>query len=572
MEELIRWLDANKISYKQIDNEVVEIEGFGKIYAADLSSVKTIFRGTEGHLEFNLTENPQVLLAEGISNIAFPFGNNWYYYNLTEGFRFNILKYVGKRQPAKIKVPFVNLGVHTPYELLNGSGDISTWVKKAKYLGMGAIGICDRNTMAATLNLQKACQREGVKPVFGYTLTLEHDGEKADMKVYCQSMRGLRNLLRMQKEIMVDSENRTLSLGGLLAGAEGNVLVLGKLAPYWMQRNPRILTALQSAFDKVFYQVDLSAYKAERIDAEALFAAKFFFDHFYDPQGKAFAVEPVLICDAYYPDKDDAGNKVLLNKIAGGAAHRQSDDQYFKDIDEHYARFASIFDGDKWDLDALFERMCAHTVEIAGNATARYQTERNFMPRYDLTPQEKQKYGNKRRMFLSLLEEGFKRLVPKGMEEEYRKRLDYEVYILESTDNVDYLLIQFDTVNWARANGILVGCGRGSAGGSLVLYLLGITLIDPIKYDLLFERFLLPERAGLYPDEVTVLAGTLASVNTVRVRLADGKAYVFDKDAKLRVMREGRGRTVYADELLPGDDIIFDNRDLLMLNEEGDGC
>lgn len=573
MKELTGWLDANKIAYKQIDHEVVEIEGFGKVYVADLKEVNSIFRGTEGRLEFNLTENPHVLMEEGIFFVAFPFGKNWYYYNLREEFKLNILKYIGKRQPSRIQVPFVNLGVHTPYELLNGSGEIAAWVKKAKYLGMDALGICDRNTMAATLNLQKECDKEGIKPIFGYTFTFEHEGEKADMKIYCQSRQGLANLLRIQKEIMVDSPRRTLSLQGLLRRGEGNVLVLGKLSSYWMEKNPLVIRDMHAAFDKVFYQVDLSEYKADRIDAEALHATRFFFHHFYRQEKQSFSVEPILLCDAYYLDKDDAENKILLNKIAGGAAHKQSGDQYFKDIDEHYAQFAALFDSEKWDVDALFRRMCRHTVEVAQAAQARYETGRNFMPEYDMTPQEKARYGNRHRMFLALLEEGFEKLVPAGRKEEYRKRLDYEIYILESTNNVDYILNQHDTVNWARAHGILVGCGRGSAGGSLALYLLGITLIDPIKYDLLFERFLLPERAGLYPDEVTLLAGTVRSAQTVQVRLADGKTCTFDKDARLRVMREGHGMSVYADELRLGDDIIFDNRDLLFtLNGKGDDC
>ena len=94
MKELINWLQANKISFKQFDNEVVEIEGFGKVYVADLTEIKSIFRGTE-ILQFNLMENPDVLIAEGICFVAFPFGDNWYYYNLKEEFRFNILKYAG---------------------------------------------------------------------------------------------------------------------------------------------------------------------------------------------------------------------------------------------------------------------------------------------------------------------------------------------------------------------------------------------------------------------------------------------------------------------------------------------
>lgn len=573
MKELIVWLEANKISFRQIDNEVVEMEGLGKLYVADLTWVRSVFRGTGEHLQFNLMENPEVLVAEGIFHVAFLFGDNWYYYNLTEGFRFNILKYAGVRRPCKVQVPFVNLGVHTPFELLNGSGSIAGWVRKAKYLGHTALGICDRNTMAATLNLQKECAAQGMKHVFGYTLEMEYEGEKIGMKVYAQTQRGMRNLLRIQKEIMVDSDNRTLSLQGLLTHGEGNVLVLGKLASYWIKKNPHILGAMGIAFEKVFYQVDLNEYKAERIDVEVLEATKFFFDNFYDIQTGSFQIEPILLCDTYYLDKDDARNKIILNKIATGAAHRQSDDQYFKDIDEHYVLFASLFDGNKWKLDSLFRRMCAHTVEIAEGAVARYETDRNFMPQYDMTDKEKQRYGNRRRMFLELLEEGFRKLVPAGHEDEYRKRLNYEVYILESTNNVDYILNQYDTVNWARENGILVGCGRGSAGGSLVLYLLGITLIDPIKYDLIFERFLLPERAGLYPDEVTIIVGGLESTKIVHVTLANGKEYVFDKDAKFRVMREGRSMIVYADELRLGDDIIFDNRDLVWtLNETVYGC
>lgn len=563
MKELIKWLEANKISFKQFDNEVVEIEGLGKLYVADLTEVKSVFRVTGEDLRFNLMENPEVLVAEGIFHVAFSFGDNWYYYNLTEGFRFNTLKYAGIRQSCKVQVPFVNLGVHTPFELLNGSGSIADWVRKAKYLGHTALGICDRNTMAATLNLQKECAAQGMKHVFGYTLEMEYEGEKVEMKVYAQTQRGMRNLLRIQKEIMVDSDNRTLSLQGLLTHGEGNVLVLGKLASYWMKKNPHILGTMGIAFEKVFYQVDLSEYKAERIDVEVLKATKFFFDNFYEAATGTFLIEPVLLCDTYYLDKDDARNKIILNKIATGAAHRQSDDQYFKDIDEHYALFTSLFDGNKWELDSLFRGMCAHTVEIAEGAVARYETDRNFMPQYDMTDKEKQRYGNRHRMFLELLEEGFRKLVPAGQEDEYRKRLDYEVYILESTNNVDYILNQYDTVKWARENGILVGCGRGSAGGSLVLYLLGITLIDPIKYDLIFERFLLPERAGLYPDEVTIIVGGLESTKIVHVTLANGKEYVFDKDAKFRVMREGRSMIVYADELKLGDDIIFDNRDLL---------
>jgi len=506
-------------------------------------------------------EDPQTLIEEGIYHVAFPFGRNWYYYDLREGFFLNILKYIGRPKPSVLNVPFVNLGVHTPYELLNGAGDLSVWIKKTKWLGHSAIGICDYNTMAATLNLQKECAKAGIKHVIGYSLNVSHNDQKFDAKVYAITQQGFRNLLRIQKAIMVDSPDQRIELPQLMKYAQGNVLVFGTLSSFWMQHNPKLVARLQQAFDAVYYQIDFSEYKAERHDYESLEATKFFFDHFHD--GSDFTVEPILINDCYYPDKSDARSKIVLNKIASGAAHRQSDDQYFKSVDELYSQFRSLFDPECWDVGGLFERVCRNTVRLAESADAGYETDAVFMPEYDMTPEERKRYGDNHTMFLTLLEEGFQKLVPKGKEDIYRDRLNHEIYILESTDSINYLLVQFDTVNWARSQGILVGAARGSAGGCLALYLLGITLIDPVKFNLLFERFLLPERAGLFPARTTKVVGQIESNAFVRVEFEDGKTIDFDKDARFVVRRGETEVEVYADELAADDDILFDNRDLL---------
>lgn len=571
MEELTEWLNANKIAFKKIDSEVVEIEDFGKMFLADLSGVKSIFKVKDEEVSFNLMEDPSVLMEENINHVAFKFGDNWYYYDLREEFKFNILKYIGKRQAVKTDIPFVNLGVHTPYELLNGSGDLSLWVKKAKYLGHTAIGICDRNTMAATFNLQKECDKAGIKHVFGYSFTLQFYDEKVDMKVYSLSQKGLRNLLRIQKEIMVDSEENVLTLSQLLTHGEGNVLVFGKLSSYWMKKNMNVVKELEKVFDMVFYQVDLSEYKAERIDIEVLNATKFYFDNFFLEDEGVFEVEPILICDNYYLDKDDAKNKIILNKIATKAAHSQSDDQYFKDIDEHLFMFQSIFDPEKWDAEALLELMCQPTVEIAEKATARFETGKMFMPEYIMLPDEINKYGDRHTMFLELLEEGLVSKIPAKEHEKYRKRLEEEIYIIESTNNVDYFLVQWDMVNEARKRGIVTGIGRGSAGGSLVSYLLGIISIDPLKYDLIFSRFLVPERCGLQWNDNTTIIGEDIDVpfgdDYVELEL-ENRTLKVSRDAEIRIKRGDEEMTVYADELQPEDDIIFDNKDLIWtLNE-----
>lgn len=567
-EELITWLKTNKIQHQIIDDDVVEIIGFGKMYYEDTDMIKSIFRiDADNNIKFNTMENIKTLQEEGINYIVFKFGDNWYYYDTTKDFKFNILKYIGEREKCTHDIPFVNLGIHTPFELLNGSFALDEWVKKAKYLGQNAIGICDTNTMAGTLILQKECQAAGIKYVFGYSLTFTDGIEKVQAKVYVQTQEGLRNLLRIQKAIMVDSKEHIIELSDLLKYGKGNILVFSKYASRWLVEIKDAIEQFLQSFDDCYYQLDLSEFKAERIDIQVLDATKLYFDKIY----KTNILPPVLIGDCYYLDKDDAKNKIILNKIAEGAAHEQSEDQYFKDLDEHWQTISPLFDESKWDIDDIFRLACENTIVIANGANAMFETNRNFMPQYDMTPEESERYADRHAMFLDLLEEGFEKLVPKGQEERYRKQLEYEIYVLESTNNVDYMLVQYDTVNWARKNGILVGCGRGSAGGCLVLYLLGITLIDPIKYDLLFERFLLPERAGLYPSEVTVIGDDIDSTNYVEVLLENNKIYKIDKDAQLVVKRENEETLViYADELQEGDDIQFDNRDLLFtLNEIG---
>lgn len=563
MNDLILWLDSQNILYNLVDGEVVEIPDFGKLFCADLSGVKSIFRQQGEELVFNLMEDPATLMDEGIFHVAFPFGRNWYYYDLREAFRFNILKYIGRPKEDR-PVPFVNLGIHTPYELLNASGDIPLWIRKAKWLGHQAIGICDKNTLAATLTLQKECAKAGLRHIFGYSFTLDFDGEDVDMKVYCQSQEGLQNLMQIQKAIMVDSQAQKIDHAGLLRHAAGNVLVLGTLSAYWMIQNPKALEDFKRHFIKVYYQVDPTEYKADRIDVKYLNNLKQFFYSFYR-DGK-FDIEPILIPECYYPDADDAKSKIILNKIASGAAHNQSEQQYFRTTAELYNAVISLFDPLSWDIDALFERMCRSTVDIASGTTAHYEIGRMYMPRYDMRPEEKERYGSRRRMFLALLDEGLEQKVPREDRLRYRERLNEEVYIIESTANVDYFLIQWDMIQEARRRGIVTGIGRGSAGGSLVSYLLDITSIDPIKYDLLFSRFLVPERCGLsWKEQVTRLCDNLKLApgeKYVEV-LLDGRRLSFDRDAQLRIIREGGELTVYADELRPGDGVILDNRDML---------
>lgn len=556
IKSLSEWLSINKISYKQVDDDVIEIENFGKLFINDLNEVDSIFRkDNTGEVIFNLMETQETLFQEEIYFTCFQFGNNWYYYDLREKFSLNILKYVGKRTPIEHNEQFVNLGIHTPFELLQGSFQVSEWVKKAKYLGHTAIGICDKNTMAASLVLQKECKKAEIGYVIGYTLDMKDGDDIIPVKIYCQTNDGLQNLLRIQKEINVDSDTKTISYSRLIEYVPGNIVVFGTLSINWISENLSKIRNLEHCAKGIYYQVDLTEFKADRFDKAYLEAIKMYYDNLY------YEIRPVLICDNYYLDKEDAKNKIILNKVADGAAHMQSEEQYFKDQDELYSVLDELF-SDDWDKESLFEELCTNTIKITEGAKAAYETDRNFMPQYDMTSDEIKKYGSRHNMFNQILEEGFKRLVPKGQEDLYRKRMEYEKYVIESTNNIDYFLVQYDTVNWATENNIMVGISRGSGGGCLLLYLMGITKLDPLKYNLIFERFLLPDRSGLYETDVTIIKDSVPTKEFVEIGM-NGRKYKFDRDAQLIVNRGGEDMIIYADELIPGDDIIFDNRDVL---------
>ena len=561
---LEQWLNDHKITHT-IRHDILVVAHFGRCLI--MEDYDHIFKKNNmtGDMEFNLPENKRFLVDDDILYVVFPFGNRWYYIDLKDDLtkcQFHILRWIGPTPTQKHNIDFYPLGVHSGYELLNGSGLIKDWCAKAKWLGYKGIGTSDKNTMAASLDLQTSATAKELKFVNGYSCTVNLGTEKIGVKIYAQTQEGFQNLLRIQKAVCVDNDNKELNYLELLNRGNGNVLVFDKLCGNWLAKElaseSTELDAIIKAFDGwVYFQVDTTEYKADRIDSQVLISTKAYFDAFYNGELEYEKnVRPILIQDMYYIDSDDWKNKMILNKVDTGAAHEQSNRQFMKTVDELYDEWRNLF-SDKYP-DDVFEDMRLATTDIVENATAAYDLTENYAPRYDMTEAEMKKYGNELNMFHTLIEQGFTKLVPEGEEKRYRERVEYEEYVIESTDNVSYFLIQWDEVNYAREHGILVGLGRGSAGGCLLLYLMGITQIDPLKYGLIFERFLLPERAGLAPREATKMQDDIDSNNYVELELENGKTYKFDIDAQFLINRNGKEIKIYADELEDGDDIIWD--------------
>lgn len=564
IDELKEWLTNNYIQFEFIEEDILEIPGFGKMYIQDAEKELSLFKKNKDKTDliFNISEDPQELIEDGINYACFKFGDNWYYTDLTKDFKLNILKYIGDRVAYVHNFNYVNLGVHTPYELLNSSFMPEEWIKKAKFLGHESIGICDYNTAAGTYTLQKACK--GFKGVFGYSLTINADGVDVDAKVYVGAQYGLQNLFRIQKAIMVDSDDQKITVDELIKYSHGLSLVFASTSFQILVKNPWIVNRVQNAFELCYYQIDSSEYKANQLDVEHLNDIKTYIRDCYMNDDSPFFIPPVLISDSYYLDRDDAKNKIILNKVASGAAHNQSVDQYFKSVDDQYNSLRPLFDdmvNEGFDFDDFFAYICDNTIEISEQADAKYDTHVLYAPEYDMKPEEVTKYGTRLNMFNQLLEEGFSKKVAEGKEDQYRTQLEKEKYVIKSTNNVDYFLILWDMINWATSEGILTAYARGSAGGALVSYLLGIIKIDPIKYDLMFERFLVPERGGLEPSEVTMLEESDSCYNVVLIETEDGKQIRLDPDGEVLVKRGEDKIRILASDIQESDDLILDRND-----------
>ena len=562
-EELCEWLDSHYISYS-MRHDVVLIHGFGKCLIQN--DYDHIFKKDyDGNVLFKCIEDYSFLRNDSIKYVIFKFGDRWFYVDIDdEQSEFHVLRGVGDKPVFSKARDFYYLGIHSGYELLNGSGLLPDWCAKASFLGYKGIGVADKNTFASSLDLQRSASAAGLAYTFGYGLSVSMGGANVDVILYAKNQEGFRNILRLQKTVGVDECE--VDVVELMNRARGNSLVFSKWSGLWMRDNDEIVADVANAYEgRVYFQVDVTEYKAERIDAALLTSVKSYFDDYYSDGGYKHGIKPALIPDTYYIDKEEWVTKVILNKVDTGAAHEKSTEQYMKTVDEMYAEFRNVF-SDKYG-DDVFDVMCQSTVDIAEGADAMYDLTDNYMPEYIMTDEERAKYGTNHNMFLQLLEDGFKKLVPEGSEQLYRDRLNSEVYVLEETDSIDYMLVQWDVINWAHRNGIMTGIGRGSASGSLVLYLLGITIVDPIKYDLIFERFLVPERAGLEYEDVTVV-GNQTECGYYEIELENGGVYRVSADSELRVVRNGEEIDLQVSELCPDDDIKFDNRDLLFTLKE----
>ena len=403
---------------------------------------------------------------------------------------------------------FTHLHVHTEYSLLDGSNKIKEYVKRVKELGMDSAAITDHGVMYGVIDFYIACKEEGINPILGCEVYVAPNsrfdkeltgGEDRyyHLVLLAENNIGYENLTkivsrgftegyyykpRVDMELLRKCHEGIIALSACLAGEVPRYIQKGLL-----DEAKKAALKYQDCFGKGNYFLELQDHglPEQRMVNTSLLQIS-----------KELNIPLVATNDVHYTyDADVKPHDILLciqtgKKLADEDRMRYEGGQYFVKSEE--------------EMKGLFPyawEAVENTQRIADRCHVEIEFGVTKLPRYEV-PKGYDSWSYLNKLCYDGMEEryGADLDVPAGSTgQSLKQRLDYELSVIRSMGYVDYFLIVWDFINYARINGIMVGPGRGSAAGSIVSYALKITNIDPIKYNLLFERFLNPERVSM-PD------------------------------------------------------------------------
>lgn len=398
---------------------------------------------------------------------------------------------------------FVHLRLHTEFSLVDGLVRVKPLIKSVAAAGMPAVAVTDMSNMCSLVKFYKAAMGGGIKPICGADIWLasaEEDGPLSRMTLLAMNAKGYRNLTELvsrgwsegqsndlviiQRDWVKEAAEGLIALSGAKEGEVGHALLDGELATAEAR-----LQEWMAVFPERFY---LEVQRTNRVnDEEHLHAAVALADRFGAPL--------VATNDVRFIKPDDFEAHETRVCIGEGRSlddprrpRSYSDQQYLKSPQE----MAELFS----DLPEALE----NTVEIAKRCNIEVQLGKYFLPDFPV-PAGMTIDEYFRQVSFEGLDERLEVLLPKdtpdyeAKKQVYIDRLNFELDIIIQMGFPGYFLIVMDFIKWAKNNGVPVGPGRGSGAGSLVAYVQKITDLDPLAYDLLFERFLNPERVSM-PD------------------------------------------------------------------------
>ena len=392
---------------------------------------------------------------------------------------------------------FAHLHLHTEYSLLDGASRISPLLDHVKEMGMEHCAITDHGVMYGVVDFYQQALDRGIHPVIGCEVYICEDMEEkqsgsreySHLILLCENQTGYQNLINMVSQgftrgfyyrpridyaLLRKHSEGLIAMSACLSGDIPKLLLDGRESDA-----RKMAEKYLSIFDKDHFYIEIQDHglsEQKRVLPGLIRLAR------------EMGLSLVATNDCHYVHKEDAEAQEVLMCIQTGKTltdenrmRMETDQMYVKSEEEMRRVFPELNDA------------IENTVKIAERCHVEFDFKSIHLPRFPL-PEGEQPASYLRK----LCEEGLARRYPPERTDA-KERLDYELSVIEKMGYVDYFLIVWDYVHFAKTNGILVGPGRGSGAGSIVAYTLDITTIDPLKYDLLFERFLNPERISM-PD------------------------------------------------------------------------
>lgn len=394
---------------------------------------------------------------------------------------------------------FCHLHTHTEYSLLDGEASIKKLVARVKELGMDSCAITDHGSMYGVVDFYREAKAQGIHPVIGCEVYMaprsrfdkvhDIDNKTSHLILLAENQKGYKNLIklvsagyidgfyykpRIDFEMLKEHSEGIIALSACIAGEVPKALLRGD---YDEAKKIALRYAEVLGKDNYFLEIqDHGLSEQKRIIPDMMRLSE------------ETGIGLVATNDIHYLKKEDAKYQDVLMCIQMEKTVDDPDRMKFE-TEEFYIKSPE-------EMTSLFEyapQAIENTEKIAKRCNVDFDFGTRHLPAYAV-PDGKGSFEYLQELCQSGLE---KRYSP--VTDELQKRLDYELGVIKSMGFVDYFLIVWDFIHFAKNNGVMVGPGRGSAAGSIVAYSLGITTVDPIKYGLIFERFLNPERVSM-PD------------------------------------------------------------------------
>ncbi len=395
---------------------------------------------------------------------------------------------------------FTHLHLHTEYSLLDGACRLNKLVDRAVELGQTSMAITDHGVMYGAVDFYKKAKAKGIKPIIGCEVYVAArtrfdkvhalDSERYHLVLLCKNNKGYENLTamvseawingfytkpRVDKELLSKYNEGLIALSGCLAGEIPKALLRGDY-----EYAKEIALWYQETFGKGNFYLEIQNHGLkEQMIIEPLMIKL----------SEETGIPLVATNDAHYICKEDSKIQKVLICIQTNKTINEANGLDFE-TEEFYVKSEE-------EMRSLFKEIpqaIDNTQIIADQCNVEFEFGNTKLPNFDVPDNKDHFEWFKERCF-----DGFYRIYGKDAPEKYFNRLNYELEVINKMGYTDYYLIVSDFIDYAKNNGIPVGPGRGSGAGSIAAYCIGITGIDPMKYNLMFERFLNPERVSM-PD------------------------------------------------------------------------